>query len=93
VNAGDRSEYERRRSEAIAALDVAESVLRGADLSEDRGDGWNPELAKWLADGMAAFGWIINTRLKPPGKFGYWLFRTLELRISMQTDHQELVSI
>jgi hypothetical protein len=90
VNPSDRSEYERLRSEAIAALDAAESVLRTAVISEDEADGWSPELANWLADGMAAIRWLINTGLKPPSKFGYWLDRTLELRLSLQSGHQAL---
>jgi hypothetical protein len=67
-------------------------VLRRAQLSEHESDGWSAELAQWLADGMAAYRWIIHTRLMPPNKFGYWLFRTLELRVddSLHRDHKYL---
>jgi hypothetical protein len=81
---------EQLRLAAVAALDDAESLLRRTDLSVDHEDGWTPDFAEKLADGIAACRWFVGMSFQTPGNFGYWLFRITEGRISMQSSHKQL---
>lgn len=79
------------RSAAIASLANAESLLRSAELSEYEEDGSSADFTHELADTLAKCRLRVESGLPPdPPNFGYWLSRTLELRISVQGDHQPL---
>lgn len=65
-------------------LNESESILRSAELSDDEPDGWSPDVAGLLADGMAAARWFIRLRMKPQGSFANWLFRTAELSVDSE---------
>lgn len=81
---------EELQSAAVAALEEGESVLRAAVLSEHEEDGWSADFAEEVADGMAACLWFVRLGFRPPGNFGYWLFRIKEGQISMQSSHRDL---
>lgn len=77
---------------AVAALEDAEALLCRAELSADEKDGWTPDFAKMLADGIAACRWFVSMGFATPGNFGYWLFRIKEGHISVESSHKELDS-
>ena len=81
---------EELRLAAVAALEDAEALLRTTELSEGEKDGWTPDFAKMLADGIAACRWFVAMGFATPGNFGNWLFRIKEGHISMETSHEEL---
>jgi hypothetical protein len=74
----------------VAALEEAERLLRAAQLSDNEPDGWSAEFAEMLADGMAACRWFVRMGFKPPGSFGYWLFRITEGQIWTLSSHRDL---
>lgn len=85
------------RSLAIEALDSAESLLRDqADSlprdedSDGTTDGWSKEFAIFLADRLAGCRADLEMGEPPWPSFGYEMFRHLELRISIEDQHESL---
>lgn len=79
------------RSAAMASLAHAKSLLRSTELSDHEEDGWSVGFVHELADTLAEHRSRVESGLPPdPPNVGYWLSRTLELRISGQDEHEPL---